>query len=380
MSTSLAQRIQKELDLRKNKGLFRMLDAKGANNGDLIDLAGYDYFELGKHQKIIQATKEAIDLYGTASAGSPLVVGYKDIHKELEDTICDWYSAPAAMIWNTGYIANQSLLKHLPSSGDLILADRIIHHSMLSGITQSKAGFMRYEHCNLDHLETLLEKTHSKYNQIFVTTETVFSMDGNSPDLPRLVNLKKKYPFFLIVDEAHALGWFGPEGNGLCAQEELLEHIDILVGTFGKALASQGAFTIFKNSIIKDYLVNTAGGFIYSTYLPPACAASALAAIEILRSSEFDRNAIQQNTTTFKSKLKECNIKTIDGCSPIVPILINCPDKVLRIQKELLENNILVGAIRPPTVPTNTSRLRISLKYNTDMKATVTPIIRCVNG
>lgn len=265
------------------------------------------------------------------------------------------------MLFNTGFLANQAVLKHLPGKNDLVLADKLIHHSIAQAMVQGQARFKRYRHLDLDHLRELLEKHKNDYETIFVATESVFSMDGDRPDLKRLVELKRSTPFILILDEAHGTGVYGETGGGLAEEMNVLDEVDILVGTMGKALASAGAYALTSSTTIVEYLANHAGEYIYSTFLSPAQVGAASSAIEIIRKSADRRGALRETAKKFRRQLAESGWQTNDFDSPIVPIVVGDAGETLKLRDHLLERGILVGAVRPPTVPRGTSRLRVSL-------------------
>lgn len=254
----------------------------------------------------------------------------------------------------------------LPQAGDIVLADRFVHNSMLLGAQETGAKLIRYRHLDLNHLEVLLRRYTHPDRTVFVVTESVFSMEGDYPDFKQMSLLKDRYHFFWIVDEAHALGWYGPKGNGLVAQFAVQAQVDILAATLGKSLASQGAFTLFHDPDLRSYLINRTPEFIYSTYLTPAATAASLAAIEVIQKECM----IQQpkrlaQTLQLKYRLKPFfpDIPLYD--SPIVPLIIGDPHATLQLAAQLAEQHgIYVGAIRPPSVPKGTSRLRLSLHSN----------------
>lgn len=265
------------------------------------------------------------------------------------------------MLFNTGFMANQAVLKHLPGKRDLVLADRLIHHSMAQTLTQGQAKFKRYDHLDMSHLEELLSQHHKDYDTLFVATESVFSMDGDSPDLLRLLDLKTRFPFILILDEAHGTGIFGPTGGGLAEELGVLDRVDIFIGTLGKALASMGAYVLTNTSTITDYLTNYSGEFIYSTFLSPAQAGAASAAIDIVRNSSDKRQQLRSLSAKFRQELTSQGWEQNTMESPIIPIVVGKTKSVLDLKKRFLKQGILVGAVRPPTVPEGTSRLRTSL-------------------
>lgn len=357
----LKERIDSELTARMDSGIFRRLRTSDPAKG-ILNLASNDYLGFSSDPRIQKAGQDAISKFGCSSSASPLVTGFGEAHRDLLALIESWYGFETGIVWNTGYGANQALLGLLPKSGDLVLADRLIHNSMISGVLASDARLLRYRHCDLEHLEVLLKKYAIDDRVLFVVTESVFSMDGDFPDLKGIADLKKKYGFFWILDEAHAVGWYGKEGSGLAEEYGVSDQVDALVGTLGKALGSMGAYTLFHEKAISDYLVNFAGEFIYSTYLPPLCAAIATEAIRCVRKSSSLRKTGRDLSTRVRMQLEQIGLNVVPSDSPIVSIQIGDADRVVNLAKELESRGILVGAIRPPTVPEGTSRLRISLK------------------
>ena len=355
MIEKLTRRLEKDLNDRKTKNLYREIKLY---NSYRYNLASNDYFCLRYHPKVISKAQEACELYGTGSGASPLLSGFLPCHKELLDEILRWKQKSSGILFNSGYAANQSILKYLPGKKDLILADRLIHNSLVQGLKQCAAKFIRYSHINMTNLENLLQKHHKNYDSIFVITESVFSMDGDYPDLKKLVNLKKKYPFILVLDEAHGTGVFGPTGGGLAEEMGVLSEIDILMGTLGKSLGSMGAYVLSNNQSIIDYLTNEASEYIYSTFLSPSQAGAALEAIKLIKKYDKQRKNLMKLSKYLR---KGVNQSSEDYLSPIIPVLIGDAKKTIKLRDVLLEKGILVGAVRPPTVPANTSRLRISL-------------------
>ena len=211
----------------------------------------------------------------TGSGASPLLSGFLPCHQSLLNHLRKWKHKSYGLLFNAGFMANQAVLKHLPGENDLVLADKLIHHSIAQALVQGSARFKRYHHLDLEHLRELLEANFKDYETVFVVTESVFSMDGDYPDLKKLVELKKDYPFILILDEAHGTGVFGKTGGGLAEEMQVQDRVDILIGTLGKSLASMGAYVLSDSSTIIDFLVNRAGEFISSTFLSPATVGSA---------------------------------------------------------------------------------------------------------
>jgi 8-amino-7-oxononanoate synthase len=349
-----------KLEARKEAHVFRQTKVRHWDDSTL-NLSDNDTLGLRHHSNLVEAAHLAVAHWGTSSSASPLISGYTAAHASLEATLSDWYGQRPALLWNSGYAANQAVLKLFVDSEDLILADRLIHNSLISGALQSGARLIRFRHNDLAHLESLLAK-HQGARKIHVVTESVYSMDGDTPDLKHIATLKSKYTFNWLLDEAHGVGWYGETGSGLAEAAGVLEHVDILIGTFGKALASSGAYTIFKESWMRDYCVNEAGEFIYSTYLPPSSAAIAQAAIELIRTHPEWRTQAQAQAQTFRETLRAQGWDVLGTDSAVVPVLCGSSDKALEMADRFLKAGIRVGAIRPPTVPQGQARLRISLK------------------
>ena len=352
-------RIEK-LEQRKRNANFRELKIRHQDDTTL-NLSDNDTLGLRNHPALIKAAQLATAKWGTSSSASPLISGYTELHAELENKLSDWYGGRPVLVWNSGYSANQTVLKLFVDRNDLIIADRLIHNSLISGILQTGARLVRFRHNDLEHLETLLEKYQSE-RTIHLVTESVYSMDGDYPDLRKIAQLKSKYPFTWFLDEAHALGWYGETGSGLTEVFNVLEHVDILIGTLGKALASSGAFTVFKEDWRRDYCINEAGEFIYSTYLPPASAASAIAAIEQTQQHPEWRTFAQAKACNFRKTLLAKGWNVLGAESAIVPVICGASKATIELGNVFLQHGIRVGAIRPPTVPKGQARLRISLK------------------
>jgi 8-amino-7-oxononanoate synthase len=358
LSEQFFNRLESELNSIRDKELYRELRLYPECR---INLCANDYFQLRHDPRVIAGAKLACETYGTGSGGSPLLSGFLPCHQSLLNELCTWKHKSHGMLFNSGFMGNQAVLKHLPGKNDLILADKLIHHSIAQTLSHSTARFKRYHHLDLEHLHELLDLHSKDYETIFVVTESVFSMDGDYPDLKKLVDLKNDYPFILILDEAHGTGVFGETGGGLAEEMQVQDKVDILIGTLGKSLASMGAYVLSDSSTIIDYLVNRAGEFIYSTFLSPAQVGSAEVALKILQDAKEERKYLHDISRSFRQNLKTNESKEILYDSPIVPVMIGDPGKTLELRNHLLQQGIMVGAIRPPTVPPHTSRLRISL-------------------
>ena len=357
MNHPLESRLQNELNQRQATGLLRTLEVLENCTTNLIS---NDYFQLRSHPQVIEGARTALERYGASSSASPLLSGFLPCHEQLIGQLKTWKKKSAGLLFNTGFMANQALLAHLPGPKDLILADRLIHHSIAQTLGKQDTRFKRYHHLDLNHLEELLHENFGNYETVFVVTESVFSMDGDYPDLPRMAALKQKYPFVWILDEAHGTGVFGPTGGGLAEEQGVLSEVDILVGTLGKALASMGAYILTNSKTIIDYLVNFSGELIYSTYLGPPQVGAAEAALKIIQKSQATARNIRNVANRFREQLTNEGWQTNTFDSQIVPVIVGDPKDVLELRNKLLEHGILAGAVRPPTVPQNSSRLRFS--------------------
>jgi 8-amino-7-oxononanoate synthase len=358
LSEQFFNRLEDELKYSRDKNLYRELQLYPEYR---INLIANDYFQLRKDPRVIEGSKRACEKYGTGSGASPLLSGFLPCHQSLLNQLCKWKQKSHGMLFNSGFVANQAVLKHLPGKNDLILADKLIHHSIAQALIQGSARFKRYHHLDLGHLRELLELYHNDYETIFVVTESVFSMDGDYPDLKKLVEIKKDYPFILILDEAHGTGVFGDTGGGLAEEMQVQDQVDILIGTLGKSLASMGAYILSNSSSVINFLINRAGEFIYSTFLSPAQVGSAEIALNILQTAKEERQYLQEISKNFRENLNISKSEKTSYASPIIPVMIGDPGKTLDLRNFLLQKGILVGAVRPPTVPPHTSRLRISL-------------------
>lgn len=345
--------------LGRERGLFPVPARK-----DFLDLSDNDYLRMANDPAVRAGAIRAVGEWGASSSASPLITGYKEIHAELERELCGWLGYHCGLIWNTGYAANSCVLGTLPQSGDRIFSDRLIHNSMIAGILKSGAKFQRFRHNDLAHLRELLEKTRAENfaGTVFVAVESVYSMDGDYPDLAAMARLRDEFGFVWIVDEAHATGWFGKNGGGLIDALGLSGKVDVLVGTLGKSLGAAGAYTLFNDETPRRHLINFGAEFIFSTYLPPAAVGAALAAVRRVRNfSPEERAAMPALSQAWRSRLREIAPGVPDGDSPVVPIPIGGEAETMRAAARLRERGFRVGAIRPPTVPAGTARLRISL-------------------
>lgn len=326
-----------------------------------LNLSSNDYFQMGTHPQVLEASVRALQTWGAGSGASPLLGGYLSCHEELLEGLKSWIGKPEGLLFNTGFTLNQALVRHLVGPKDLVLTDRHIHHSIAQALSAGKTRFHRFHHGDLRHLEQLILQNRERCETLFVVTESVYSMDGDCSDLKAIAEIKSRHPFVWILDEAHALGTYGATGAGLAEEEKVLDAVDIFVGTLGKALGTMGGFLLTSNPDIVDYLVNQAGEFIYSTYLNPPAAAGAAEALKLLRSGRDEARRLRSLGRDLRSRLSGAGWKTLGSDSPIVPLVPGDVETVLGLQKYFQDHGVLVSAVRPPTVPKGTARLRISL-------------------
>jgi len=358
-AAALRIRLDAELGKRATQGRRRTLRvAKSAR----INLADNDYLNLANDKVLKKAVAQALKTSPISASSSPLVRGYQDVHAKLEKALCRWHGFKSGLVWNSGFAANQAVLGTLAQPSDLILADRLVHHSLIVGLLKSGAKFTRFPHNDLNALELLLKENQQPQRTIWVVTESVYSMDGDSPDLPRLAELKRQFGFIWMLDEAHALGWYGPKGQGLAAKAGVVGEVDIFIGTFGKALGGMGAYSLFHDAVLREALINLSGEFIYSTYLSPLLAIAAIAAIGRVQAESAQSSKWRKQSQRWREMLAAHGWETVAGDSPIVPVIVGTDEKVLSLGWYLAKKGFAVGTIRPPTVPEGTARLRLSLK------------------
>jgi len=361
VNEALLQRLRQSLAQREGSSLRRKLTAR-ASADTRINLADNDYLGLARDPAVVAAGVAALHEWGASASASPLVTGYTEIHQKLEQTLAAWQGYAHGLVMNTGFAANSAVLGGLPKKGDLILADRLVHASMLDGIMTSGARLRRFAHNDLDALELMLHEEPALDGVIFVVTESVYSMDGDSPDLKRLASLRKRFGFCWVLDEAHATGWYGATGSGLQEAQAAFAAADIVVGTLGKGLGSQGAYVLSHAPEVRDALINFAGEFVYSTYLAPSCAAAALAAVERVKAMSAERAELHALSHAWRDGLVEAGFAVPSGDSPIIPLILGDSDVTLKYATALRSAGFMVSAIRPPTVPVRTGRIRISLR------------------
>ncbi len=380
MNQKLEKELQKELEELENNDLRRTVDdlrfisstkAIDKNNKEYLVFGTNNYLGLTHHPQVIKASMEANE-YGTGSTGSRLTTGASFEARELENNISEFKNVESTLIFNTGYMTNLGVIYALTKENDVIFSDQLNHASIIDGTRISKAKVRVYKHKDTEDLERLIkiefeESNNAKNSNFFIVSDGVFSMDGDIAPLPELVEIANKYNCTLIIDEAHATGVIGKTGKGTVEYYkdktgiDLTESVDLQIGTLSKALASEGGFVCGEKVYI-DYLINKSRPFIFSTALSPATIASANAALNLLKeNSEEYLNNLNENTRLMRKLLCDAGLNIVDGETPIIPIIIGPADLANKISKELEKEGILVSSIRPPSVPKDMSRLRLTV-------------------
>ncbi|PKN19461.1 MAG: 8-amino-7-oxononanoate synthase [Deltaproteobacteria bacterium HGW-Deltaproteobacteria-6] len=325
---------------------------------DILMLSSNSYLGLCTDDRLKQAAYDAIEQYGTGSGGSRLITGSYEIHKKLEEKIAAFKKTEAALIFNTGYMANVGAISAIADKNWVIFSDRLNHASIIDGCKLSGAEIVVYGHCDPDDLENKIIKFPNR--QGLIISDSLFSVDGDIAPLPQLVKIARRHKMLLMIDEAHATGVLGKNGGGVADYFGLSCGIDVSVGTFSKALASEGGFVAGSRDLI-DYLANRARSFIFSTALSPATIAVSLAALEIVQKESHSRENLLVNAAWLRRELQKRGFAVMDSPAPIISMILGPPGLAMAMSCRLMEAGIFASAIRPPTVPAGTSRLRINL-------------------
>lgn len=323
----------------------------------LVNLCSNDYLGLAAHPAVIEGTMEAARRFGAGSGSSRLVAGTLEIHLDFEHELARFKGFEAALLMSTGYMANLGVLQALLSPADAVFSDALNHASIVDGCRLSRAAVQIYPHKDASTLEKMLQKAKG-FRRRLIVTESVFSMDGDIAPLPALIELKERHDALLVVDEAHATGVLGRSGKGALEHFGLQGGADVLIGTLGKALGSFGAF-VCSSGPIREYFINTARAFIFTTGLPPSAVGGARAALRLIQEHPDRIVRLWQNAANLKSGLASIGFG-IQSETPILPLILGKADDALAIGNALFERGVFVAPIRPPSVPEGTSRLRIT--------------------
>lgn len=358
--------IEEILDGLRSKGLERRIVSYPSSGGklrigdrDYLSFSSNDYLDFANHAQVVAAAAEALRRYGAGAASSRLVAGSLPIHNDLEARIAAFKGYPASLLFGSGHMANSGVISTLVGRDDTVFADRLAHASILDAATLSRAKLVRFEHNDIGHLDELLASGNYRGHKL-VVTESLFSMDGDLAPLRDIVDVAARHNAMLMVDEAHATGVFGASGCGLVRELGLERHVDISMGTLSKALGSYGGFAACSEKV-RELLVNRSRALIYSTAPPPAAMGAALGALNLLAAHPALPTILLRNAAMFRGLLVRAGLNVLGSESQIVPILVGDNEKALSLSRRLRERGILANAIRPPTVPPETARIRFSL-------------------
>ena len=331
----------------------------GSVEKKLLNFSSNDYLGIVADENI---SKEFVSTYkGSIGSGSArLLAGSNTVYDELEVLLAKLFQKDKALLFNSGYHTNVGVFQSLLTKKSVVFSDKLNHASMIDGLKLSGGTFYRYKHLDYEHLETLIEKHSSSYENIIIASESVFSMDGDIADIKKLIEIKKKYNAILVIDEAHAFGIFGKNALGVCEELNVVQDVDLIVATFGKSIGSYGGFAVGNGDLI-NYLINKARPFIFSTALPEISVAFAKYVIEtILPYTYAKRLLLLDNAQKLRDKLKSINVKTL-GASQIVPIILGENSIAVELSQTLIDCGYYLLPIRHPTVPQGSARLRLSL-------------------
>ena len=315
-----------------------------------------NYLGLADHPALVDALASAQG-EGVGAAASRLISGTMDAHRDAEAAYADFLGTPAAVLFSTGYAANVGTVQALAGTGDIIFSDALNHASLIDGCRLSRANVRVYAHRNVDHLGSLLREHRPQAGRALIITDSLFSMDGVIAPLREIAELARSFDAGLMVDEAHALGVFGPNGRGLSA--ELGIQPDVVVGTLGKAFGVAGAFVAASEEVV-SLIRNRARSFVYSTAPPPMLARAAIEALRLVREADDGRHALLENASELRSQLRALGFDIPSENSQILPVLIGENNRTMQLSAELLDKGVFVQGIRPPTVAEGTARLRLT--------------------
>lgn len=324
----------------------------------LLNFCSNDYLGLANHPEVIRALRDGAETWGVGGGASHLVIGHSTPHHQLEEALAAFTGRPRALLFSTGYMANLAAVTALVGQGGTVLEDRLNHASLLDAGLLCGARFSRYLHNDAASLAGRLAKA---VGDTLVVTDGVFSMDGDLADLPALCAEAKRHGAWVMVDDAHGFGPLGAHGGGIVEHFGLgLDDVPVLVGTLGKAFGTAGAFVAGSEALIET-LIQFARPYIYTTSQPPAVACATLKSLELVRTEHWRREHLAQLVARFREGATRIGLTLVDSPTPIQPVLVGDSARALRLSALLRERGVMVGAIRPPTVPAGSARLRVTL-------------------
>jgi 8-amino-7-oxononanoate synthase len=359
--------LQAQLDQRQQQFLYRQRRTVESGCGSVLQIDGQslinfcsnDYLGLAGHKSIAKALQAGADTYGTGSGASHLISGHSTAHQQLEEQLAEFTGRPRALLFSTGYMANMGIINALVGRHDLVLQDQLNHASLIDGGRLSRAIFKRYKHNNTEHLQSQLK--HHEGDRKLIVTDGVFSMDGDLAPLAAISKVAEQSNAWLMVDDAHGLGVLGATGAGIVQEHDLsIDQVPILMGTLGKSFGTFGAFVAGSEALIET-LIQFARSYIYTTALPPAIACATSASLAIVRQEQWRRDHLNALIQRFRHGANALGLQLMDSYTPIQPVMINDDQLVMTVSQQLRAKGFMVGAIRPPTVPKGSGRLRICL-------------------
>lgn len=366
MSDSLDRALAADLAEREANHLYRRRRISDGPQGTemmvdgrpLLNFCSNDYLGLANHPEIVAAFKRGADRYGMGSGAAHLVNGHSTAHHALEEALAEFTERPRALLFSTGYMANLGVVSALAGIGDAVFEDRLNHASLLDAALLSRARLARFAHGDADALRTRISESGAQRK--LVLTDGVFSMDGDLAPLPELVSVCREHEGWLMVDDAHGLGVLGREGRGTIDHFDLHhKDVPILMGTLGKAFGTFGAFIAGSNNLIET-LIQQARSYIYTTATPPAVAEATLASLKLVRREEWRREHLRALIKRFRTGAEQLGLQLMDSPTPIQPLLVGKSSTAVAMSRALEARGILISAIRPPTVPDGSARLRIT--------------------
>lgn len=367
MDTTFFYRQLEELKERKLRRSLKTLEGEQGpwvvlDGRRVLNLSSNNYLGLASHPKLKEASARATQQYGCGSGASRLICGNMALHETLEGRLAAFKHSEAALLYGSGYAANVGIISSLARAGDFVFSDELNHASIIDGCRLSHASVSVFPHNDVPAVEEQLRDVAqtSPDARRLIVVEGVFSMDGDFAPLPELAKLADKYDALLMVDEAHATGVLGPGGRGLVAHFGLERRVPIIMSTLSKALGGFGAFVTCSRDL-REYLLNTSRSFIFTTALPPAVVASALAALDVLEEEPALLQRLQENADYLRTQLKGLGYNTLHSQSQIMPVVIGDAARAISMAEQLFREGVLAAAVRPPTVPEGTSRLRVSV-------------------
>ena len=363
LDETLQLALQDQIDNQRYRRRVNVSSAQGVelfkNGRRYLSFCSNDYLGLANHPKVVEAFQLASKKYGVGSGASHLVNGHSEEHHLLENELAEFTGRARALLFSSGYMANVGVINALTSREDVIFQDRLNHASLIDGGLLSRAKVSRYRHQDISHLRTQIESSRGKRK--LIVTDGVFSMDGDVAKVTELAQLATQNNAWLMVDDAHGFGFLGDKGGGIAEYYQLdVNQLPILIGTLGKSFGTYGAFVCGSEQLI-EYLIQFARSYIYTTAVPPAIAAATRCSLKLLSEENFRREHLQKIIAYFRDGCTDIGLQPMESNTPIQPIILADDRVAVSCAKKLMDKNIWVTAIRPPTVPEGTSRLRITL-------------------